>query len=108
MVGQYQLSKDITMPAYIVFTRIKTLDQKELEIYWTNIHESMKGHPIEILVPYGKFEVLEGNDIEGIVIARFPNLESAKKWYFSDTYQRVAKHRQAGAIYEGILVEGIA
>jgi hypothetical protein len=47
------------MSAYIVFTRTKTLDQKELETYWAGIKATMKGHPIEVLVAYGKYEVLE-------------------------------------------------
>jgi hypothetical protein len=38
----------------------------------------MKGHPIEVLVAYGKHEVLEGDPIEGIVIAKFPNVKSRK------------------------------
>jgi hypothetical protein len=35
----------------------------------------MKGHPIEVLVAYGKHEVLEGDAIEGIVITKFPNVK---------------------------------
>lgn len=93
------------MPAYIVFTRTKTLDRKELEIYWTIIKDTMKGYPIEVIVPYGNFEVLEGREIEGIVIAKFPDMGTAKKWYYSESYQNAAKHRQKGAIYDGILVE---
>jgi hypothetical protein len=46
------------MSAYVVFTRTKTIDQKELEKYWTGIQATMKGHPIEVLVAYGKHEVL--------------------------------------------------
>ena len=96
------------MTAYIVFTRTKTLDQRELEAYWAGIKETMKGHPIEILVAYGNHEVLEGDPIEGIVIARFPTVETAKHWYHSAAYQSVAKHRQKGAIYQGLIVEGVA
>jgi hypothetical protein len=44
------------MSAYIVFTRTKTLDQKELETYWAGIKATMKGHPIDVLVAYGKHE----------------------------------------------------
>jgi hypothetical protein len=32
----------------------------------------MKGHPIEVLVADGKHEVLEGDPIEGLVIANSP------------------------------------
>jgi uncharacterized protein (DUF1330 family) len=57
----------------------------------------MKGHPIEVLVAYGKHEVLEGDPIEGIVIAKFPNVKAAKDWYYSEAYQSVAKHRKDGS-----------
>ena len=96
------------MPAYVIFTRIKTLDKAELEKYWALITETMEGHPIEVLVPYGTFEVLEGEQIEGIVVAKFPDMESAKKWYSSEPYKKAAAHRQKGAVYNGILVEGIS
>jgi len=95
------------MSAYVVFTRTKTLDQTELEKYWSMIEETMVDQPIEVLVPYGNFEILEGEQIEGIVIAKFPDMDTAKKWYYSDTYQKASSHRKAGAIYNGILVEGI-
>ena len=60
------------MSAYVVFARTKTLDQKELEKYWTEIKATTKGHPIEVLVAYGKHEVLEGDPIEGIVMRNSP------------------------------------
>ena len=63
------------MSAYIVFTRTKTIDQKEVETYWTGIKATMKGHPIEVLVAYGKHEVLEGDAIEGMVIVKFPSVK---------------------------------
>ena len=69
------------MSAYVVFTRTKTIDQKELEKYWTGIQATTKGHPIGVLVAYGKHEILEGDPIEGIVIAKFPNLKAAKDWF---------------------------
>ena len=94
------------MSAYIVFTRTKTIDQKELEKYWAGIKATMKGHPIEVLVAYGKQEVLEGDPIEGIAIAKFPNVKAAKDWY-SEAYQSVAEHRKHGAIYNGLVVEGL-
>jgi len=67
------------MPAYIVFTRTKTLEQKELEAYWAGIKDTMKGHPIDVLVAYGNHEVLEGDPIEGIVISKVPNCKSSKR-----------------------------
>ena len=94
------------MSAYIVFTRTRTIDQEELEKYWAGIKATMKGHPIEVLVAYGKQEVLEGDPIEGIAIAKFPNVKAAKDWY-SEAYQSVAEHRKHGAIYNGLVGEGV-
>jgi uncharacterized protein (DUF1330 family) len=96
------------MSADIVFTRTKTIDHKELQKYWTGIQATMKGHPIEVLVAYGKHEVLEGDPIEGIVSAKFPNVKAAKDCYYSEAYQTVAKHRRHGAIYHGLVVEGVS
>jgi uncharacterized protein (DUF1330 family) len=96
------------MSAYVVFTRTKTIDQKELGNYRAGIKATMKGHPVEVLVAYGKHEVLEGDPIEGMVIAKFPSVKAAKDWYSSEAYQSVAKHRKHGAIYHGLIVEGVS
>ena len=96
------------MSAYVVFTRTKTIDQKELEKYWTGIRATMKDHPIEVLVADGKHEVLEGDPIEGMVIVKFPSVKAAKDWCYSEAYQNVAKHRKHGAIYHGLIVEGLS
>ena len=96
------------MSAYVVFTRTKTIDQTELDKYRAGIKATMKGHPIEVLAADGKHEVLEGDPIEGIVIAKFPNVKAAKDWYYSEAYQRVVRHRKDGAIYHGLIVEGVS
>ena len=96
------------MCAYVVFTRTKTIDQKELEKYWTGIQGTMKGHPIAVLVAYGKHEVLEGDPIEGMVIVKFPSVKAAKDWINSEAYQDIAKHRKLGATYHGLIVEGLS
>ena len=96
------------MSAYVVFTRTRTIDQKELEKYCAGIQATMKGHPLEVFVAYRKHEVLEGDPIEGIAIAKFPNAKAAKDWYYSEAYQAVAKYRGHGAIYHGLVVEGVS
>ena len=75
------------MSAYVVFTRTKTIDQKELEKYRAGIKATMKGHPIEVLAADGKHEVLEGDPIEGMVIVKFPSVKAAKDWIYSEAYK---------------------
>ena len=96
------------MPAYMIFIREKTLDEKELETYWSKIGDTLKGHPIKILAAYGPQQILEGMKSEGTVIAEFPTMADARKWYDSPAYQAIIHHRHRGAIYHGLIVEGVS
>ena len=95
------------MPAFLVFLREKTLDQSELKAYWAKIRATMEGHPIKVLAAYGRHMTLEGPDIEGVVVAEFPSVEEARAFYDSPAYQEAAQHRFRGAVYRGVIVEGV-
>jgi uncharacterized protein (DUF1330 family) len=85
------------MTAYIIFTREKTTDQAEMDIYGGLAGPTLEGHAAKPLAFYGKQEILEGAPHEGAVIIEFPTLAEAKAWYDSPAYQAAAKHRQAGS-----------
>ncbi|CDG40896.1 MULTISPECIES: DUF1330 domain-containing protein [Asaia] len=95
------------MSTYIVFTREKTLDQNELDTYFSLVAETFEGHPIKPIVAYGAQKSLEGDEPEGIVIVEFPDKASALAWYDGDAYRKVREHRFAGAKYRATLVEGV-
>ncbi len=95
------------MSAYVVFMREKTIDQAELETYWEKVKDSLDGRPLKVLAAYGRHDVLEGPDVEGVVIAEFPTLEEARAWYDSPAYQQAAQHRHRGAVYRGLIVESV-
>jgi uncharacterized protein (DUF1330 family) len=95
------------MSAYLVFIREKTLDESELKAYWAKIRATMEGHPIKVLAAYGRHVTLEGPDVEGVVVAEFPSVEEARAFYDSPTYQDAAQHRFRGAVYRGLIVEGV-
>jgi uncharacterized protein (DUF1330 family) len=101
------LKESNLMSAYLVFTREKTLDEAELKLYWDKIRATFEGHQVKVLVNYGRLEVLEGDPVEGIVIAEFPSFEAAKAWYESPAYQAIRHHRLKGAIYDGLVVQGV-
>ena len=94
------------MSAYIVFTRESTKDAAELEIYSQDAGGTLAGHPFTALAVYGRQEVLEGPEVEGVVILKFPSFAEAKAWYDSPAYRRVREHRFRGAEYRVIIVEG--
>ena len=95
------------MPAYVVFIREKTLDPSELEAYWSKVRSTLEGRPIKVLAAYGRHVTLEGPEVEGVVLAEFPSIEEARAWYDSTAYQEVAQHRFRGAVYRGLIVEGV-
>ena len=95
------------MPAFMIFIREKTLDQSELETYWAKMPATVQGHPIKVLAAYGRHVTLEGPEVEGVVVAEFPSVEEARAWYDSPAYQEVAQHRFRGAVYRGLIVEGV-
>src|ERR1700740_3736313 len=86
--GTSKRQENDSMSAYLVFTREKTLDEAELKIYWDKIRATFAGHQVKVLVNYGRHEVLEGDPVEGIVIAEFPSFEAAKAWYESPAYRK--------------------
>jgi len=95
------------MAAYLVFTRDKTLDERELAIYTKDAPATLAGHEVKALAFYGLHEDLEGPSTEGIVILEFPTAEAAKAWYNSPAYVQVREHRFKGAIFRVALVEGV-
>jgi uncharacterized protein (DUF1330 family) len=95
------------MPAYVIFIREVTFDKTELDAYAAAAPASLEGIPIRFLAAHGRLDVLEGREPEGVAIAEFPSVEEALRWYESPTYQAAARHRFKGAIYRGLVVEGL-
>ena len=81
------------MPTYIVFIRESTRDATELETYSENVGPTLAGHPVTALAAYGRQEVLEGPEVEGVVILEFPSFAAAKAWYDSPACREVPQSR---------------
>lgn len=58
----------------MVFTRERMRDEKEYEIYKQKNRKEMEGHPIRARVLYGRHDVLEGAEVQGVVILEFPTV----------------------------------
>ncbi len=95
------------MSAYMVFTRDKTLDQNELNLYSKEVPATLAGHEVKILALYGRREDLEGDSTEGTVILEFPSIEAAKAWYDGPEYRKVREHRFKGSTYRVVLIQGV-
>ena len=99
-------SPERSRTAYAVFIRERTRNAAELEAYSPKAAASLTGLPAAVLAAYGRQEVLEGPQSEGVVIVRFPSFAEAKAWYDGPAYRAARKHRFKGADYRAILVEG--
>ncbi len=89
------------MAAYAVFIRQSTHNPDELATYSEKVGATLSGHPVSVLAAYGRQEVLEGPEVEGVVILEFPTIDAAKAWYDSPAYREVRQHRFRGADYRG-------
>lgn len=95
------------MPAYLIYVCYSVSDREELEKYWEVTQVTFQGQQMDVLTAYTPFEVLEGDDdVQGVVIARFPSYEACKAWYDSPGYVAGRQHRIRGANYLGMLVDG--
>jgi uncharacterized protein (DUF1330 family) len=63
--------------------RESTRNPSELEAHTPKAGASLAGHPIKVLAAYGRHEVLEGPEVEGVVIVESPSFAEAKAWYDS-------------------------
>ena len=95
------------MAAYVIFIREKTRSQSELEIYSKKTPAALAGHAVTPLAVYGRHEVIEGSEVEGVAILRFPTFGEAKAWYDSPAYREARAHRFNGADYQAVIVEGL-
>jgi uncharacterized protein (DUF1330 family) len=94
------------MTAYAVFIRESTRDAAELATYSRKVGATLAGHPVKVLAAYGDQEVIEGPEVEGVVILEFPSIAAAKAWYDSPAYREVREHRFRGSEYRAVIVEG--
>lgn len=95
------------MNAYIVFTKVRTIDRQELAAYDSKVAPTLGTFGMKPRAIYGKYSVLEGPEIEGIVIIEFPTFEDATAWYESPAYREAREHRFKGAEYQCVIVQGI-
>ncbi len=95
------------MPAYVVITREKTLDPTKLDEYKQIAPAVFEQHPVMMLASHGRTEVVEGPEMEEILILEFTGYDEALAWYRSPAYQKVSQTRLQGGDYRIIITEGL-
>ena len=88
--------------------QIRINDLKEYDKYLENVDEVFSRYNGEYLAVDESPALLEGNwDYSKSVLIKFNSKEDFEKWYFSDDYQKILKHRLKSAICDTILIKGI-
>jgi uncharacterized protein (DUF1330 family) len=82
-----------------------TRNKTELDTYAKQHDTFIAGHALTYRARFGRCEVVEGSQTEGVAILEFPTFELAKAWYESPAYQQASKHRFQGGDYRAIIVE---
>ena len=96
------------MSAYIITMRTKTHSDEGMQEY-QEVAARAPAEKLEVMAwsKHGHYEVLEGEDFQSVVVIRFPTLEDAREWYFSDAYQEAIPHRWKGSEFQCLLVDGM-
>jgi len=95
------------MSAYVIVFLKSIHDPAELAEYRRIGRPSLQQVKVDVRVLNGRFEVLEGEPLESVVVLEFPSYEEAKAWYHSPLYQEAVRHRFAGATSHTVLVQGV-
>lgn len=94
------------MAAYVI-ADIQVTDPAAYEQYRPLAAASVARFGGQFIVRGSKIDLLEGQpQPERIVVIEFPDLESARRWYDSEEYQRALKIRQAASRGRVFLVGG--
>lgn len=94
------------MSAYFI-ANIRIRDEREYQEYLKDVDEVFSKFHGEYLAVDGAPEVIEGGwDYSRAVLIRFPDKDELRRWYYSDEYQRILKHRLSAAQCDTIIVEG--
>lgn len=93
-------------PAYIVFIKKPGINANQADRDGAQGAQRFEGDQLRVGATYAWQEVREAASAEGTVVLKFPDWDSALRWYHGRTGQEAAPHGLAEALYQAILVEG--
>jgi uncharacterized protein (DUF1330 family) len=93
------------MKAFVIFYVEEISDPQQLDEYKKAAHPTLAAAGGRVVVAYGQKEVVEGNDLVGVVMVEFPSYDLAQKWYHSAAYTEVKKLRAMASRTHAVIVE---
>lgn len=95
------------MSAYAVAHLRKMTVTREIVDYLRQIDSTLEPYNGLFLVHGKKAEVVEGEFPGYLIIIEFPDIEQARAWYHSETYQQIVPLRSNNSEGYVILVDGV-
>ena len=94
------------MPAYTI-ARVDIHDDENYKKYAEIATEAIQKFGGEILVRGGESFQMEGEGRKRNVVIKWPDMKTAKDFYYSDLYQKALTYGTKAAIRDYTLVEGV-
>ena len=94
------------MPAYTI-ARVDIHNDENYKKYAEIATEAIQKFGGEILVRGGEAFQMEGEGRKRNVIIKWPDMKTAKDFYYSDLYQKALTYGTKAAIRDYTLVEGV-
>jgi uncharacterized protein (DUF1330 family) len=95
------------MPAYVIVETDIT-DHEQYEQYKAASPDAVAAGGGRFLVRGGEMAVLEGEwQPTRLVVLEFPDLEAAKAWHVSESYEEAKRLRHGAARLNMVAVEGV-
>jgi uncharacterized protein (DUF1330 family) len=96
------------MAAYVI-SEVEPLEQESFEQYRSLAKESIEQHGGRYLVRAALPEAAEGDwpSQRRLVIVEFPDMDTARRWYSSDSYAKALAFRDRALSRRLVFVEGI-
>jgi uncharacterized protein (DUF1330 family) len=85
------------MSTYMIVTIKNVKDRASLEQYWKLVDATFASSGVKALAVYTPLKIVEGEGpIDGMVLAEFPDMETATRWYESPAYRAIRHFRLDG------------
>ena len=94
------------MPAYTI-ARVDIHDDENYKKYAEIATRAIKEYGGEFLARGGGYHHIEGTSRARNVIIKWPDVDTAKKFYYSDLYQEALSYGIPAATRDYVIVEGI-
>jgi uncharacterized protein (DUF1330 family) len=95
------------MPKGYVIAQVDIHDPEEYARYTTQTGGVIAEHGGRFIVRAGRREALEGAARERVVVIEFPDYDTARRFYESETYRAILPHALAASARDFMIVEGV-